>query len=311
LNARLSKEFPGRFKKTAPAAAELHVSLSVFKGQPVTISCAPDKDSEKHYRPDAEAVRRKLLIGDRGYQDSKYFMEITDANGYFLIRGTKNIKPIVLSAENAAGQRVAHLENKELCVKKFPRCSLNLIIQWGQASGHETYIGRLVVLYRPGPRNRKEFQLLHTNLPNTFTIDDIQKLYRLRWQIELIFKEWKSYSNLHGFATGIKEIAESLIWASLLTAIIKRTLVHAAELKLNMYLSTERATSTAMNYFLDIISAILLTSMKQLVATIEQMFEFFSVNARRAHPKRDRKSGRLQVDLCLPGKIGSRGGARS
>ena len=30
-----------------------------------------------------------------------------------------------------------------------------------------------------------------------FSLDLVGRLYRFRWQIELCFKEWKSYANLH------------------------------------------------------------------------------------------------------------------
>jgi hypothetical protein len=167
--------------------------------------------------------------------------------GYFLIRGTKNIKPKVISAQDTQGKRHRYLEEKELCVKKLPRCSLDLIISWKNRDG--SYIGRLIIFYQPGPRNGKQFTLLHTNLPCIFSIEDIGKVYRLRWQIELFFKEWKSYANLHAFDTGIETIAECLIWASLLTAIIRRLLVHSAQSALKMYLSTERAASPFHGFF--------------------------------------------------------------
>jgi IS4 transposase len=42
-----------------------------------------------------------------------------------------------------------------------------------------------------------------TNLPRTpFSVDLVAKLYRFRWQVELLFEEWKSYANLHEFDTG-------------------------------------------------------------------------------------------------------------
>ena len=39
-----------------------------------------------------------------------------------------------------------------------------------------------------------------TNLPrNAFSYNEIMLLYRTRWQIELLFKELKSYNNLKKF----------------------------------------------------------------------------------------------------------------
>ena len=38
-----------------------------------------------------------------------------------------------------------------------------------------------------------------TNLPaQRYPLDMIYRAYKWRWQVELLFKEWKSYANLHG-----------------------------------------------------------------------------------------------------------------
>ncbi len=66
------------------------------------------------------------------------------------------------------------------------------------------------------------FQYLTTNLPrDTFSPEHIIEAYRLRWQIELMFKEWKSFANLRTFVTEKEAIVEGLIWASLCAAILK------------------------------------------------------------------------------------------
>ena len=54
----------------------------------------------------------------------------------------------------------------------------------------------------------KAYQTLMTNLPrDEFSVQQVMDAYRLRWQIELLFKEWKSYANLHAFGTSNPAIA--------------------------------------------------------------------------------------------------------
>jgi hypothetical protein len=65
--------------------------------------------------------------------------------------------------------------------------------------------------------------------PDLLARDLVARLCRFRWQIELCFKEWKSYGNLHQFDTANAHIAEGLIWASLCAAVLKRFLAHAAQ----------------------------------------------------------------------------------
>ena len=58
--------------------------------------------------------------------------------------------------------------------------------------------------------------------------------------MELLFKEWKSYTNLHRFDTE-ETISESLIWSSLAASAVKRFLAHATERLLEVAISTRKA----------------------------------------------------------------------
>ncbi|MEO8213648.1 MAG: transposase [Myxococcales bacterium] len=138
---------------------------------------------------------------------------------------------------------------------------------------------------------------LTTNLSReTFSAQEVGLLYRLKWQIELLFKEWKSHANLHKFDTSKAPIAEGMIWASLLAATLKRAITHAAERACGIALSTQRAAPSA-KHFLDPILASLLECRRHLLSAIRSAFAFLAANALRAHPERDRKTGRLAAGL--------------
>jgi hypothetical protein len=40
------------------------------------------------------------------------------------------------------------------------------------------------------------WHILVSNLATDWTVEDIFKLYPVRWQVELVFKSWKSYLTL-------------------------------------------------------------------------------------------------------------------
>ena len=168
-------------------------------------------------------------------------------------------------------------------------------ISWGK--GSKKYHGRLIAIYKRGKRNKKTFTYLHTNLDRErFSFEEVGKLYRLRWQIELLFKEWKSYSNLHRFDTSNHRIAEGLIWASLIAATLKRFLAHAAEHVLGVEISTQRVAASARLFFDEVLST-LLHAKSALPGLLSRVFAYFAENTRRAHPRRDRQIGRLSVGL--------------
>ena len=61
------------------------------------------------------------------------------------------------------------------------------------------------------------------------SVYEVAKAYRLRWQVELLFKEWKSYANLHAFDTQNAAIVEGLIWAAISATALKRFLANTAQ----------------------------------------------------------------------------------
>lgn len=299
LKAKLRGTFPGRFRKTSPAAVELHVTTSGFCNAPDSIQLAPDKEAEKHFRPDPGALKRCLLLADRALQDKEYFGQLQAAEGSYVIRGTKNIRPTIRAAYDASGtrsRRMRHLIGKKLCWRRLPRETVDLDIEWAERGF--VYRGRLVAIYKPARRNTKEYTYLHTNLERpVFSVQDVGNLYRFRWQIELLFKEWKQHANLHRYDTEKQAIAEGAIWASLLVGVLKRAITHAADLTLGVELSTERAARSAWLYLQDLIKALITGSRRTLIRTLVDAFEFLAGNAGRAHPKRDRKTGRLCAGL--------------
>jgi hypothetical protein len=297
LKDSLAEVWPGRFTKVSPAAIELHVTFDALEDNVTAITLTADKEAERQHAPTLEECSGCLVIEDRGYQSRGYFAGAKEHQVSFIIRGTKNIRPTIVGARDLKGvrsRRLQRLVGKRLSWEILPREGVDLDVEWG--SGTTRYEGRIVIFYKKGKRNAKAFTYLHTNLDRAdFSADEVGQLYRLRWQIELLFKEWKSHANLHKFDTKKEAIAEGMVWASLLAATLKRCLTHAAEQTLGIELSTDRVAKAARHFFDEVLIAILRgRGVKRAVAGV---MKFLSINTRRAHPDRDRKTGRLASGL--------------
>ncbi|MDD9984234.1 MAG: transposase, partial [Gammaproteobacteria bacterium] len=72
------------------------------------------------------------------------------------------------------------------------------------------------------------------------TGEQVGQVYRLRWQVELLFKEWKSYANLHAFETSNASIAEGLIWTAIAASILKRYLGQMTQALRGVEISTRK-----------------------------------------------------------------------
>lgn len=79
---------------------------------------------------------------------------------------------------------------------------------------------------KPGTLALCDWTILVTNLPpDTFTPDDILCLQRLRWQIELLFKLWKSDLSLDEWRSQLPHQIMSEVYAKLLLALIQHWLL--------------------------------------------------------------------------------------
>jgi hypothetical protein len=138
---------------------------------------------------------------------------------------------------------------------------------------------------------------LLTNLNrDNFRIDHIADAYRLRWQIELLFKEWKSHANLKAFDTNNPDIAQGLIWAALRAATLKRYCAHMTERLYQVAMSTQRVAMCARHVLTGILRA-LLHAPTRLLASITPALNYLAQNAQRAHPKRDVRKCRLKIGM--------------
>ena len=165
---------------------------------------------------------RRGILADRGYPSVPYFEAVQAHGGAFLVRLTRNYDPWVRTAW-VDGRRSTVPPGKRLSRFLATRATRTVDLDVEFDRGDHRVGFRVVAV----PGRDPTMTRLCTNLPRTpFSPALVARLYRFRWQIELCFKEWKSYANLHKFDTANPHIAEGLIWASLCAAILNRCLAH-------------------------------------------------------------------------------------
>jgi hypothetical protein len=293
LKKDLSKVFSGRFTTKEPAAVEVHATYSGFSDEVLTVAIAADSEAERQFLPAPSTLRRRLLLADRGYPSTGYFNEVRAHGGSFIVRLSRSHDPFVKNAWLDGRRRpLGKPVRLSRFVERHLGCRMDLDVEYDRTG----LCFRVVVL----PGREKSMTRLCTNLPRSqFSLSLVARLYRFRWQIELLFKEWKSYANLHKFDTANEHIAAGLIWASLCAAVLKRFLAHAAELVGGRSMSTRRVAMCS-GHVIDELAAALLAAIS-IAAAFRDGLDYLIANARRADPARDRRTGRLRAGLLTVG----------
>jgi hypothetical protein len=286
VHKRLAEVFPGRFKTISPAAIECHMTMSLLEQSPLCMRVSADTASERQFLPDAKGLNNSLLLADAGYIDMAYFAQVNEAGGFYLVRGSKSLNPKIIKAWRGDGREVQKLAGLSLKDAGRRHCRAE-VLDMEVKSGKYEY--RLV---RRWFAEEKRFCIWMTNLPReAWPAQRVMSLYRCRWQVELLFKEWKSHNRLRGFVTGQQAIAEGLVWASLLSLMMKR---RVAQSLMGSDLSTLKAAKHSATWWFPLLEAVAHQALGEIKARLEWAASYLAKNARRTKQRKSIQNRTLE-----------------
>jgi len=293
----LIDQFPGRWKHKAPAAAQLHVTMSLYTDQLRRICLTPDRPHESRFAPAAEQLGDQLFLADAAFNSLDYHAAIDEAGGWYLIRVRHDSNPVVRTCL-VDGTRREELEGHKLqeIVDQLEGHRLDLSVEWIR-QGTSNVRGRLILWpIPPDERDEDKPEVTHmylaTNLGReAFQPREIRQLYRLRWQVELLIRDLKSGAHLSAYQTKKPPLAEGLIWASIAAAMLQRFLAHVTQQLYRLVEISTESTSRALQMFLPECIRLFIHG-DQWRSTFERIVRHLSEVAPRTHPERDRKKGR-------------------
>lgn len=295
----LKDVLPGRFNKVSPAAIEMHATVDLLEDNFVRIQMTEDTRSERACLPALHSsLKLTLMLIDAGYFDLEHFGAVDDREGSFLCRAPQSINPVIHLCEREDGKRHHRYEGKKLkeVLSSFPKDKcMDLDVEWPQLRKR---IFRLVVRWNG---QRECWVFIVTNLGrDEFSLEQVFLAYRLRWQIELIFKEVKSYAGWHRFNTKFATLVISLVLLSFIVATLKRYLAHATEADMDAEISTHKVAKCGTHLFGNVMKS-LMTKSRCLSDDLKDLVLFWENSAKREHPARDRHTGRSALGLIAGG----------
>ena len=228
----LAPKFPGVRTNHSKAAAKLHVVMSATGANSHTVAITSGRKHEVKKLKIGPWVRFKLLLLDLGYFSFQLFDRIDRNDGFFISRLKTNADPLITKdfrpcrgrSIKVVGQRLRDvlpgLKRKTLDVE------VEVDFKRRRYSGKQTVKAKKFRLIAVWNSDAGKYHLYITNVPvEKLTAEDVALAYTARWEIELLFKAWKSQFRLDDLPSANKSVVEALIYASVITMLVSRKLL--------------------------------------------------------------------------------------
>jgi hypothetical protein len=222
------------FKGARGAASSLKalLTISAFGLVPIQAEVVSGNRHDMTLFPALDLfVKGTLLLFDKGFVAYDRLRQITDASLLYLCPMRLNGNALVTHARRApkyVRQALRHhpegvwLRDLLPANKRIAKVWDLDVVLWPKtaARARQQVPCRLVLV--PGPKQAQRPYL--TNLtPSQWSPRALAELYRLRWQVELVFKELKQHLNLEALPSKDRHAVQVFAWASLIALALSRT----------------------------------------------------------------------------------------
>lgn len=259
LPESLKDSFPGSGGSAATAGAKIQAVWDYKSSTFAHFALTPWNIPDQKYIDHVVALAHKdvLFIFDLGYFKIQAFARLVAADAYFLSR--LNHQTHIFEAVEGGVHQIA-------LATFLPTVTANLIEHSIFLGAQDLVAARLIASRVPAPivneRRRKArkkakkkgytpskahlellaWNLFITNVPATiWKTDTVLKVYPMRWQIELIFKSWKSYLHLASLKTQKEDTTLCFLYGRMLLIVLTYAL--CPHLRTELWLKKQRELS--------------------------------------------------------------------
>lgn len=245
LPDELSDRFPGcgGSHGRGRAVMKLQVRLDLRGGSLDTVAIEAGRDCDQATPTQLDALAPgSLRIADLGYFDTKVLRQL-EARGVFWISrlafGTEIMTPDGTPVERIADlfEGSGGVVDREIVMGRGARLACRVVVWRVPAEIANRRRQKLIATAREkgnAPPSRKrldwcDWAIFVTNVPREqLSVEDIGVLYRARWQIELLFKRWKSLGGIAEMigSTVVRQLVG--LWSRLLAVLIQQWMLQAS-----------------------------------------------------------------------------------
>lgn len=221
LAKRLAALFPACRTNVQKAALKIHARVSLTEQEVQSVLITGERVPDGKAVQVGKWVKGRLLLFDLGYLDYGFLKAILEAEGAFCCRLKTTSNSIITTVRHGCSRKEI---GDELNRRIYHGPVVDLDARFGQ--GSRSLDMRVVGLW---DSEIKDYHWFATSLnPDTFSGTEVGQIYRLRWQIELLFKEWKSLLRLADLPSGEESIVLCLLYGTLCASLLSRLLLWIA-----------------------------------------------------------------------------------
>lgn len=227
---RFAKRWARSTSKDRPAAIKAHVQLSLRNQVPASMELTEQRLHDNKAFPEDSLVEGTLHLFDLGYIDVERFVRMAVAGAQFLTRLKDSHNPKILSVQLGSGDRRSCTGKTldDVLSAGLLRPNDGGLIEVSVRLEAEAGLCIARVIGERDPSGEMHWYL--TNVKReVLSAADVPEAYRLRWYIELFFKQTKSGLGLDGIRAWNEHAVAALIHAKVIAICLARLLQLAAQ----------------------------------------------------------------------------------
>jgi hypothetical protein len=222
---RLAKSWAPATTKKRPAGIKFHTVISLKDDLPIADEITPQRTHDNKAFPEVVLAPGTLTLFDLGYIDIERFIDAIDRGAHFLTRLKRSHDPEIVrvhegkgSRLQARGLRLSEALHRELLIPNNGVVDLDVRLR----AGKKEAIARVVAVF---DTETTELHWYITSVGRDILDPfDVSEAYRLRWVVELVFKQLKSGTGLDAILAWRPSAVTALIYGKVTALCLVRLL---------------------------------------------------------------------------------------
>ena len=290
---KLAKGWAPSTSRRRPAGIKIHAVYSLRDQVPKAVDITEQRKHDNAALPEETLEPNTLTFFDLGYLDLERFVQMTKRGAWFVTRLKRIHNPVIHRVRHGGGQRVKArgmrldeaLEQQVLQFHPDPGEAHVDLDVWLD-DGNQRVLGRVVGVQNED--GERWWYLLNVDR-ELLGAEDVAAAYRLRWDIELLFKQLKSGAGLSAVLAWRSSAVLAFVYAKIVALCLARLLELSVEKKYGPRATTQLAILLTLSRSTPLLLGIFMQQRGVTLAQLEERIILVaSVVAKSRRQRRER-----------------------